>query len=277
MSFNTNDQAVALYTTSLGIDLLLQHVLAGELTIKFLSEKIKDDLYLIEDTLDLISTTKLGEHIRPTKEISSILDTEILENYQRLLLIDNKTGGIVTIIDMLKDNIESEVLPMVAVSKERRPIYNTYDISPGRQQAMMQAPLGGIRNAVTFIQNNPIGPMVMPDGRIMDNGAMMGNCRIFNKYNGTQHKAVLNLHQEIASILNSIPEMVYANGGNGFLENNAIVSRLVGLYFAGFCVPAGTISLSYPVTSYRPDWFQGLVDKIIVVAINGDKLDYIIQ
>ena len=264
----TNNQATVLHVSPSCIDLLLTQIFIGKLTIKILGEKIKDCIYLVEDPLKDSPLTQLGENIQVSKDMSIILDKSLAIGCSRLLLL-NSIGIIDTIFD-LPEEVVSNVLLSLQVANVRNPM------SAGRQQATMQGSLGGIRNAVNFLNTNPPGPSVYQDGSICHGSLVVGRCLIINKHTGYRRNSALTLHQEIAALLNTIPEIVIANNGSYF-DHSDLVSRLVGLYFASFRAPAGTISLSYPITGYAANWHEHLVGKTINVSINGDRLDYNIQ
>ena len=220
------------------------------------------------------------EHIHLPEEVSAVLDKEPVPNHQRILFINSHSGELVGIFEMSISDIQERVIPRIESSKEQiRTNYPSFDMgynSIGRQQAVYQMHTGGIKNALEYVKSSPPGTVVLPNGAIILGNIRLGKFTIVNKYNQYRRESVLNFHQEIAALLNTLPEVVMANNG-GFTEDSYLVTRLVGLYFSSFRDQSGTISLSYPVMGYASNWYEHLIGKTITVSINGDRLDYSIQ
>lgn len=277
---NTSQQDVLLYTTPAVIDLLLNYITSGIVKVKFLGKKISDGLYVLEDYFNDSNLPCLGEHIHLPEEVSAVLDRETAPNHQRILFINSHSGELVGIFEMSISDIQEQVIPRIESSKEQiRTNYPFFDMgynSIGRQQAVYQMHTGGIKNAVNYLQNNYQASLVQPDGKIMVNNQMVGVCNIFNKNNGRKQRSSLSFHQEIAGILNNLPELHQPNG-SFFTENSVLVCQLVSLYISSFKGLSGKISLAYPLLDQSPTAITNYVDKTIITSIHGDRLDFVIQ
>ena len=277
---NTSQQDVLLYTTPLIIDILLTQVKSGMMQVKYLGDNISGDFYLLEDPWAETNLPALGSHIQLPKEVSAKLNKELRVDHCRLVFINKETGELVTILEVPIADIQEQLNTCIVMAEERTcskyTFFNMGLNSAGRQQALAQMSLGGIKNALEYVRSSPPGTVVLPNGAIILGNIRLGEFTIVNKYNQYRRESVLNFHQEIAALLNTLPEAVMANNG-GFTEDSYLVTRLVGLYFSSFRDQSGTISLSYPVMGYASNWHEHLIGKTITVSINGDRLDYSIQ
>ena len=164
---NTSQQDVLLYTTPLIIDILLTQVKSGVMQVKYLGDNISGDFYLLEDPWAETNLPALGSHIQLPKEVSAKLNKELRADHCRLVFINKETGELVTILEVPIADIQEQLNTCIVMAEERT--YSKYTFfnmglnSAGRQQALAQMSLGGIKNALDYVRSSPPGTVVLPE------------------------------------------------------------------------------------------------------------------
>lgn len=286
---NQTFNATPVMTSSLAVNVLLNMLGSGLMTVKRFGAPFSENHYVLNDLVVNQRPSKLGQFIVLTPEDAEILQQPLEEGNSRLLLLGAESGNLVMAFDLPEEEIQQKLVPMLgngfplmipftppqAMTNMAPPIQpwnNPAGLNPmplqGRNDGFMHLSsedpetLKGIIEAMTILGNNLDFPEITPSGQIIVNKGLVGTVNI----SGNIFDAMMHLFSQFRTAQS------YAKDDIGLI--NKAIHQLVALYVLKINNVKGTFSLSKPPKNPNPGEVLRLNGLAIVMNYTGRVVEY---
>ena len=286
---NQTFNATPVMASSLTVNVLLNMLGSGLMTVKRLGAPFSENHYMLNDLVVNQRPSKLGQFIVLTSEDAEILQQPLEEGNSRLLLLGAESGNLVMAFDLPEEEIQQKLAPMMgngfplmrpftppqAMTNMAPPIQpwnNPAGLNPmplqGRNDGFMHLSsedpetLKGIIEAMTILGNNLDFPEITPSGQIIVNKDLVGTVNI----SGNIFDTMMHLFSQFRTAQS------YAKDNIGLF--NKAIGQLVALYVLKISNVKGTFSLSKPPKNPNPGEVLRLNGLSIVMNYTGRVVEY---